>query len=79
MEKKQSVGTAKSYGCKIPRSKQWHSEHQGPFPETRLDWYDRSTEWREKKQRQPLFLASGSVSVNYNALSYVSSVEENFI
>lgn len=60
-----------------PSSKQWHSAHQGPFPEKRADWHDRSTEWKEKKQRQPLFLASGSVSMNYKPLRYVLSFEEN--
>lgn len=32
--------------------------HHGPFPGTRVD---KSTEQKEKKQRQPLFLAPGSV------------------
>lgn len=49
-----------------------------PFPKTGLTGNDRNTEWKEKKQRQPLFLASGSVPINYKAFSYVPSIEENF-
>lgn len=71
---RQSVGAAKNYGCMFPGS-----EHQGLFPEWRVDWYNRSAEWKEKKQRKPLFLATESVSVNYKALSQVHSIEENFV
>lgn len=31
----------------------------------------------KRRNRQPLFLASGSVPMNYKALSYVPSIEEN--
>lgn len=80
MEKKQAeYMNSQQLWLQDPSSKQWHFANHGPFPQTRVDSLDRSTEWKEKKQRLPLFLASGSVCMKYKALSYVPSIEESFV
>lgn len=80
MEKKQAEGMrSQSYGCKVCSNKQWHFALPGPFPWMGVGWPNRSTERKEKEQRELLFLASGSVPLNYKGLSDVSSIEENFV